>query len=60
MSEFVEFIDALVPRFKFEEALGDPYLSESGDLCDLEHRMRQIDCRTHSTSWALILRNGAR
>jgi hypothetical protein len=47
MSNFIEFIKALVPHVPSQEELDQNYLNESVDIFDLERRMAELDHRTH-------------
>jgi hypothetical protein len=47
MSNFIEFIKALVPHMPTQEELDQNYLNESVDIFDVERRMAEIDHRAH-------------
>jgi hypothetical protein len=47
MSNFIEFIKALVPHMPTQEELDQNYLNESVDIFDVERRMAEIDHRSH-------------
>jgi hypothetical protein len=51
--ELTQLIKALTPNIKSQKDLDDDYLSDSTDVYDLEHRMREIDLRSRSASRGL-------
>jgi hypothetical protein len=60
MSTFLRFLAALAPRFQSQHDRNEAYLAESGDIYELERRMRELDARDLSVHAGSALQVGMR
>lgn len=45
MSHIIELIKSLVPHIPSQQQLDEEYLSHAVDICDVEHRIAEIEHR---------------